>query len=160
MKERGDLMSYESAHALEEDVLNQLEKQGFERVSLRNHAQLVNNFRNIINERNHDKLEGKPLSDNEFKRLMIDISDKSVFESAMILRDQYVLERDDETHVYLNLMNTQKWCQNQFQVTNQVSVQDTYQARYDVTLLINGLPLVQIELKRSGVGITEAFNQV
>lgn len=160
MKERGDLMSYESEHALEEDVLNQLEKQGFERVSLRNHAQLVNNFRNIINERNHDKLEGKPLSDNEFKRLMIDISDKSVFESAMILRDQYVLERDDETHVYLNLMNTQKWCQNQFQVTNQVSVQDTYQARYDVTLLINGLPLVQIELKRSGVGITEAFNQV
>lgn len=153
-------MSYESEHALEEDVLNQLEKQGFERVSLRNHAQLVNNFRNIINERNHDKLEGRPLSDNEFKRLMIDISDKSVFESAMILRDQYVLERDDETHVYLNLMNTQKWCQNQFQVTNQVSVQDTYQARYDVTLLINGLPLVQIELKRSGVGITEAFNQV
>lgn len=153
-------MSYESEHALEKDVLNQLEKQGFERVSLRNHAQLVNNFRNIINERNHDKLEGRPLSDNEFKRLMIDISDKSVFESAMILRDQYVLERDDETHVYLNLMNTQKWCQNQFQVTNQVSVQDTYQARYDVTLLINGLPLVQIELKRSGVGITEAFNQV
>lgn len=153
-------MSHESEHALEEDVLNQLEKQGFERVSLRNHAQLVNNFRNIINERNHDKLEGKPLSDNEFKRLMIDISDKSVFESAMILRDQYVLERDDETRVYLNLMNTQKWCQNQFQVTNQVSVQDTYQARYDVTLLINGLPLVQIELKRSGVGITEAFNQV
>ncbi|MGI2314208.1 type I restriction endonuclease subunit R [Staphylococcus cohnii] len=153
-------MSHESEHALEEDVLKQLEKQGFERVSLRNHAQLVNNFRNIINERNHDKLEGKPLSDNEFKRLMIDISDKSVFESAMILRDQYVLERDDETRVYLNLMNTQKWCQNQFQVTNQVSVQDTYQARYDVTLLINGLPLVQIELKRSGVGITEAFNQV
>lgn len=153
-------MSHESEHALEEDVLNQLEKQGFERVSLRNHAQLVNNFRNIINERNHDKLEGKPLSDNEFKRLMIDISDKSVFESAMILRDQYVLERDDETRIYLNLMNTQKWCQNHFQVTNQVSVQDTYQARYDVTLLINGLPLVQIELKRSGVGITEAFNQV
>lgn len=153
-------MSHESEHALEEDVLKQLENQGFERVSLRNHAQLVNNFRNIINERNHDKLEGKPLSDNEFKRLMIDISDKSVFESAMILRDQYVLERDDETRVYLNLMNTQKWCQNQFQVTNQVSVQDTYQARYDVTLLINGLPLVQIELKRSGVGITEAFNQV
>lgn len=153
-------MSHESEYALEEEVLKQLEKQGFERVSLRNHAQLVNNFRNIVNERNHEKLEGKPLSDNEFKRLMIDISDKSVFESAMILRDQYVLERDDETRVYLNLMNTQKWCQNQFQVTNQVAVQDTYQARYDVTLLINGLPLVQIELKRSGVGITEAFNQV
>lgn len=153
-------MSHESEHALEEDVLNQLEKQGFERVSLRNHAQLVNNFRNIVNERNHDKLEGKPLSDNEFKRLMIDISDKSVFESAQILRDKYVLERDDETKVYLSLMNIKKWCQNTFQVTNQVSVNDTHKSRYDVTVLINGLPLVQIELKRSGVAITEAFNQI
>src|SRR5699024_253105 len=105
-------MSHESEYALEEDVLKQLEKQGFERVSLRNHAQLVNNFRNIVNERNHDKLEGKPLSDNEFKRLMIDISDKSVFESAMILRDQYVLERDDETRVYVNLLGRHSWCQN------------------------------------------------
>ena len=52
---------------------------------------LVDNFRSILNERNADKLEGKPLSDAEFRRIMIDISDKSVFDSAMILRDKYVL---------------------------------------------------------------------
>lgn len=153
-------MGYQSEYDLEENVVEQLQDLGYERVSLRNETQLKENFRRILNERNADKLEGTPISDSEFKRIMIDISDKSVFESAQILRDKYVLERDDETKVYLSLMNIKKWCQNTFQVTNQVSVNDTHKSRYDVTVLINGLPLVQIELKRSGVAITEAFNQI
>ncbi|PTE27611.1 restriction endonuclease subunit R [Staphylococcus equorum] len=153
-------MGYQSEYGLEENVIKQLQDIGYERVTLRNEEQLTENFRRILNERNADKLEGTPISDSEFKRIMIDISDKSVFESALILRDKYVLKRDDETKVYLSLMNTQKWCQNKFQVTNQVSVHDTYKSRYDVTVLINGLPLIQIELKRSGVAITEAFNQI
>lgn len=153
-------MGYQSEYDLEENVVKQLQDLGYERVSLRNEIQLKENFRRILNERNADKLEGTPISDSEFKRIMIDISDKSVFESAQILRDKYVLERDDETKVYLSLMNIKKWCQNTFQVTNQVSVNDTHKSRYDVTVLINGLPLVQIELKRSGVAITEAFNQI
>ncbi|WP_210145542.1 type I restriction endonuclease subunit R [Staphylococcus sp. GDK8D75P] len=153
-------MGYQSEYGLEENVVKQLQDLEYERVSLRNEAQLKENFRRILNERNADKLEGTPISDSEFKRIMIDISDKSVFESAQILRDKYVLERDDETKVYLSLMNIKKWCQNTFQVTNQVSVNDTHKSRYDVTILINGLPLVQIELKRSGVAITEAFNQI
>ncbi|QRA18047.1 type I restriction endonuclease subunit R [Staphylococcus shinii] len=153
-------MGYQSEYGLEENVVKQLQDLGYERVSLRNKTQLKENFRRILNERNADKLEGTPISDSEFKRIMIDISDKSVFESAQILRDKYVLERDDETKVYLSLMNKKKWCQNTFQVTNQVSVNDTHKSRYDVTVLINGLPLVQIELKRSGVAITEAFNQI
>ncbi|TBW80376.1 type I restriction endonuclease, partial [Staphylococcus hominis] len=101
-----------------------------------------------------------PLSDAEFSRLMVDISDKSVFESAMQLRDSYALERDDETKVYLYFFDTDHWCQNKFQVTHQVSVEDQFKGRYDVTILINGLPLVQIELKRSGIAITQAFNQI
>ncbi|ALK37966.1 restriction endonuclease subunit R (plasmid) [Staphylococcus aureus] len=153
-------MGYQSEYGLEENVVKQLQDLGYERVLLRNETQLKENFRRILNERNADKLEGTPISDSEFKRIMIDINDKSVFESAQILRDKYVLERDDETKVYLSLMNIKKWCQNTFQVTNQVSVNDTHKSRYDVTVLINGLPLVQIELKRSGVAITEAFNQI
>lgn len=153
-------MGYQSEYDLEENVITQLQDIGYERVTLRNETQLIENFRHILNERNADKLEGTPISDSEFKRIMIDISDKSVFESAQILRDKYVLERDDETKVYLSLMNIKKWCQNTFQVTNQVSVNDTHKSRYDVTVLINGLPLIQIELKRSGVAITEAFNQI
>lgn len=153
-------MSYQGELALENEVIKQLESQGYERVILRNHDQLVNNFRQILNERNMDKLNNKPLTDTEFARLMTDISDKSVFESAMQLRDSYTLERDDESKVYLYFINTEHWCQNKFQVTNQVSVDDKYKGRYDVTLLINGLPLVQIELKRSGIAITQAFNQI
>ncbi|HHA5962223.1 TPA: type I restriction endonuclease subunit R [Staphylococcus aureus] len=153
-------MGYQSEYGLEENVVKQLQDLGYERVLLRNETQLKENFRRILNERNADKLEGTPISDSEFKRIMIDISDKSVFESAQILRDKYVLERDDETKVHLSLMNIKKWCQNTFQVTNQVSVNDTHKSRYDVTVLMNGLPLVQIELKRSGVAITEAFNQI
>lgn len=153
-------MSYQGELALENEVIKQLESQGYERVILRNHDQLVNNFRQILNERTMDKLNNKPLSDTEFARLMTDISDKSVFESAMQLRDSYTLERDDESKVYLYFLDTEHWCQNKFQVTNQVSVDDKYKGRYDVTILINGLPLVQIELKRSGIAITQAFNQI
>ena len=153
-------MAHQSEYALENDVIQQLENLGYERIKVRNTAQLTDNFRNIVNERNADKLKGKPLSDSEFKRMMIEISDKSVFDSAMILRDKYVLTRDDDTKAYIELLDQDKWCKNKFQVTNQVTVEDKYKGRYDVTILINGLPLVQIELKRSGVAISEAFNQV
>lgn len=153
-------MAHQSEYALENDVIKQLEDLGYERVKIHDTEHLKENFRQILNERNADKLKGKPLSDTEFKRLMIDIADKSVFDSATILRDKYVLTRDDDTKAYLDFINQEKWCKNTFQVTNQVTVEDKYKGRYDVTILINGLPLVQIELKRSGVAITEAFNQV
>src|SRR5699024_10533504 len=153
-------LGHESELQLENNVLDQLESLGYEKVSIHTNEELITNFRSLLNERHQDKLQGKPLTDREFHRLMIDINGKSVFDSAMMLRDQYVLRRDDESVVYLNFLNTQKWCQNTFQVTNQVSVHDTYKSRYDVTILINGLPLVQMELKRSGVAITEAFNQI
>ncbi|MCS4485894.1 type I restriction endonuclease subunit R [Staphylococcus americanisciuri] len=154
-------MAYQSEYALENEVLNQLENMGYERVNIRDNEALIQNFREIVNERHIDKeLKHKPLSDREFERMMTDINGKSVFDSARILRDKYTLKRDDESSVHIDFLNTEKWCQNKFQVTNQVSVQDKYKSRYDVTILINGLPLVQIELKRSGVAISEAFNQV
>lgn len=153
-------MKYQGELALEEEVLQQLESQGYERVNINSYKQLVQNFRAILNERNKENLNNTPLSDAEFSRLMVDISDKSVFESAMQLRDSYTLERDDETKVYLYFFDTDHWCQNKFQVTHQVSVEDQFKGRYDVTILINGLPLVQIELKRSGIAITQAFNQI
>ncbi|TMN22688.1 type I restriction endonuclease subunit R [Lentibacillus cibarius] len=153
-------MAYQKELQLEEEVLEQLNALGYERVAIHNVQQLKANFRSILNERHRDKLGGKPLTDREFNRILTDIEGKNVFDSAMMLRDKYVLERDDESTVYLEFFNTQKWCQNKFQVTNQVSVHDTYKSRYDVTILMNGLPLIQMELKRSGVAISEAFNQI
>lgn len=153
-------MAYQSETALENEVIQQLVRLGYEKVSIHSVEEMHQNLRNLINERHMDKLGGVPLTDSEFDRLMTDINGKTVFDSALQLRDKYVLRRDDETTVYIELLNTRKWCQNKFQVTNQIRVSDKFKGRYDVTLLINGLPLVQIELKRSGVAITEAFNQI
>lgn len=150
----------QSEFALESELMDQLASLGYERVKLRDDQQLLDNFRAILNERHADKLEGQPLTDKEFQRLLTMIDGKGVFESARILRDKLPLKRDDESEVYLSFLDTKSWCKNKFQVTNQVSVDDTYKARYDVTILINGLPLVQVELKRRGVDITEAFNQL
>jgi type I restriction enzyme R subunit len=70
------------------------------------------------------------------------------------------LTKDDGTSTYLEFINQEKWCQNEYQVTQQVTLEGKYQNRYDVTLLVNGLPLVQIELKRRGLELKEAFNQI
>lgn len=127
-------MAYQSEYALENEVLQQLENLGYERVNIHNVEQLHDNFRTIINERHKDKLNGKPLTDREFERLMTGINGKPVFDSAMQLRDSYVLKRDDDTDLYIDFMNLKQWCQNKFQVTNQISVKDKYKSRYDVTI--------------------------
>ena len=69
------------------------------------------------------------------------------------------LTKDDGTSVYLDFINQEDWSKNYFQVTNQVTIEGDYKTRYDVTILINGLPLVQIELKRRGLEMKEAYNQ-
>lgn len=117
-------MAYQSGYASENELLRQLDGLGYERVNVHNVEQLHDDFRQIINERHMDKLEGRPLTDREFERLMTDINSKSVFDSAMQLRDKYALQRDDDSIVYIELMNLKQWCQNKFQVTNQVTVND------------------------------------
>ncbi|PTK96436.1 restriction endonuclease subunit R, partial [Staphylococcus gallinarum] len=153
-------MAYQSEFALETEMMEQLNANGYETVTLRDEQQLLDNFRAILNERHAEKLDGQPLTDKEFQRLLTMINGKGIFESARILRDKLPLKRDDESEIYLSFLDTRNWCKNKFQITNQVSVEDTYKARYDVTILVNGLPLAQIELKRRGIDINEAFNQV
>ena len=70
------------------------------------------------------------------------------------------MRREDGTELYIELFNTREWCKNLFQVTTQTTVTGTYTNRYDVTILINGLPVVQIELKEEGWIFKEAFNQI
>lgn len=154
------VVSYQSEAQLERSMYEQLIRKGYEPVVLSDYAALVANFRQQVNKFNEKKLEDTPLSDAEFTRLMTRIDKKSVFESAQILRDKVILQRDDGSEVYLELFNTREWCQNLFQVTTQTTVEGKYVNRYDVTLLINGLPVVQIELKRRGLDFKEAFNQI
>nr|WP_236784629.1 type I restriction endonuclease [Alteribacter salitolerans] len=83
---------------------------------------MIHNFRNQINRFNEKNLNGTPLSDNEFNRLLTIIDGKSIFDSAKILRDKQIIERDDGTQVYIELLNTRDWCKNLFQVTTQTTV--------------------------------------
>lgn len=153
-------MSYQSEAQLEENLIKQLVNQGFNRVIISDEEQLKNNFRNELFQHNKAKLNNEPFTDKEFERVLRHVEGKSVFQSAMVLRDKFILEREDGSEVYIEFFDTKNWCKNRFQVTNQTTVVGKYTNRYDVTLLINGLPLVQIELKRRGLALKEAFNQI
>ena len=154
------MRSYESESKLETRLISQLEKQGYEKVQIDDVESLEKNFRKQVNRHNKVELKGRDLSDKEFERLMVKISGKGVFQSAKELRQKQDIQRDDGTIVYIELFNTKDWCKNIFQVTHQTTVEGKYTNRYDVTILINGLPLVQLELKRRGMDMKEAFNQI
>ena len=151
---------YESEARLENRMIDQLVKQGYEQVQIDDVNSLEKNFREQVNKHNKIELKGKDLSDKEFERLMVKISGKGVFQSAKELRQKQDIQRDDGTIIYIELFNTKDWCKNTFQVTHQTTVEGKYTNRYDVTILINGLPLVQVELKRRGIDMKEAFNQI
>lgn len=153
-------MGYQSEAQLERNMIDQLVRQGYEQVKLSDYDALLQNFRTQVNRFNEKKLDGKPLTDLEFNRLLTLIDGKSIFESAKILRDKQIIEREDGTELYIELFNTREWCKNLFQVTTQTTVIGTYTNRYDVTIIINGLPVVQVELKRRGLDFKEAFNQI
>ena len=153
-------MSYQSEAQLEENLIKQLVNQGFNKVKIANEQELKNNFRNELFEHNKSKLNNEPFTDKEFERILRHIEGKSVFQSAMILRDKFILEREDGSEVYIEFFDSKNYSKNRFQVTNQTTVVGKRVNRYDVTLLINGLPLVQIELKRRGLDFKEAFNQI
>ena len=152
--------SFESESRLEERMIDQLRKQGYQYVEINDVTELERNFREQVNLHNRGELKFKDLSDKEFERLMVKISGKGVFQSSKELRQKQDIQRDDGTIIYIELFNTKDWCKNTFQVTHQTTVEGKYTNRYDVTILINGLPLVQVELKRRGIDMKEAFNQI
>jgi type I restriction enzyme R subunit len=152
--------AYESEARLEYNLIEQLVKQGYERVIINNEQNLLDNFRKQVNKFNLKRLDGIELSDREFDRLVTIISGKGVFNSAKELRQLQSITRDNGKTIFIELFNSKQWCKNLFQITNQTTVIGKYTSRYDVTILINGLPLVQIELKRRGLDFKEAFNQI
>jgi type I restriction enzyme R subunit len=147
-------LSTQSEAILEENLLKQLSLQEYERVVINNDAELENNLK--IQLEKHNKTT---ITDTEFKRVLNHLKKGSIFEKAKILRDKFVLPCDDGTTKYIEFLDSEHWCQNLFQVTSQVTVEGKYKNRYDVTILINGFPLVQVELKKRGLELKEAFNQ-
>ena len=152
-------MTTQSEAQLEDNLIKQLVEQGYDRVHIPDEAAMVQNLKTQIEAHNKTSF-----SADEFKRILNHLDQGNVFKRAHILRDRYNLRRDNGSELSICFLNTQKWCKNQFQVTHQVTQDGIPKGgrvnRYDVTILINGLPLVHIELKRRGIEIDEAFNQV
>jgi type I restriction enzyme R subunit len=140
---------------LEEQLVGRLQKLGYGLVYLKDENELISNLKSQLEKHNNIQF-----SDKEFERVMNILSKGSVFEKAKSLREKQHIIRDNGDNLYFEFINTEHWCQNQFQVTHQVTIEGSYKNRYDVTLLINGLPMVQIELKRRGLELKEAFNQI
>jgi len=147
-------MPTQSEQTLENNLIAQLQEMKYERVTIADEAALLTNLKTQLEK--HNKII---LTTKEFAKVLNHLNKGNVYDRAHILRDKMHLVRDDNSSAYIEFLNTREWCQNQFQVTNQVSMEGSYKNRYDVTLLINGLPLVQIELKRRGLELKEAFNQ-
>lgn len=147
-------MATQSEAALEESLIKKLVEGGYERVRINDKNDLERNFKAQL-----EKFNKITLEDFEFKQILTFLEGGTVFDKAKKLRDIYALQRDEGT-VYVRFLNKKDWCKNLFQVTNQITMEGTYKNRYDVTILINGLPLVQIELKKRGVELKKAFNQI
>ncbi len=147
-------MNAQPEQILENNLVAQLQKLGYKKVVINDEKDLLANFKQQLEI--HNKIK---LSENDFKQILQYINKGNIFERSKILRDRVPFTNDDGEYKTIELINQIHWCQNQFQVTQQVTMEGTYKNRYDVTILINGLPLVQIELKRRGLELKEAFNQ-
>ena len=147
-------MAKQPEQILEEQLIEQLQKLNYSYVEIKDEKALLSNLKKQLEKHNNSTF-----SDKEFERVLNILSKGSVFEKAKTLREKQHILRDNGDNLYFEFIQSEHWCQNQFQVTNQVTMEGSYKNRYDVTILINGLPLVQIELKRRGLELKEAFNQ-
>jgi len=156
-------MTTQSEQILENGLINTLIEMGYENVSIKEEDNLYANFKIQLEKHNQKELalHGKKcFTDSEFEKICIFLEGGTRFEKAKKLRDLYPLDTEDDKRIWIEFLNKNKWCRNEFQVSNQITVEGRNKCRYDVTILINGLPLVQIELKRRGVELKEAYNQV
>ncbi len=147
-------MNTQTEQQLENALIAQLETLGWEKVVIPDEDALVANLKTQLEK--HNKIS---ISDAEFTQILNKIAKGNIFEKAKILRDKVDYTKDDGTTGYIDLINQIHWCKNEYQVTHQITMTGKYTNRYDVTLLVNGLPLCQIELKRRGLEMKEAFNQ-
>ena len=158
-----------SEYEVESLYIDRLIDMGYEYISMKNYTDVCNNFRKQFCKLNSDELiEAKgtdKLSDSEFDRVLIRLENHTIYESAKILREKWILELDNGKTVYVKFFTNDE-IRNTYQVTHQVTMDKdhkndvVYKNRYDVTILINGIPVVQTELKRPGIEISEAVNQI
>lgn len=154
-------MGFQREQELENKLIEYLiDIKQYERVNIAGMDELEENLKDNINSLNKSVLKDKPLTDSEFERIMVYLKGKSVYQSAKQLRDKFLLIRDDQSEAYIKFIDFDLFSNNNFQIANQITVKGVHENRYDVTILCNGFPIVQVELKRRGMAIKQAFNQV
>ena len=156
-------MTAQSEQALENGLIATLQDMSYEYVELKEETNLYANFKKQLEKHNAKELAavGKTeFTDKEFERICIHLEGGTLFEKSKKLRDLFPLETEDGKRVWVEFLDRNHWCQNEFQVSNQITVEGRKTCRYDVTILVNGLPLVQIELKKRGVELKQAYNQI
>ena len=156
-------MSTQSEAALEAGLIATLRQMDYEYVQIVEEDNLYVNFKRqleIHNKKQLAEVGRTSFTDEEFEKILIYLEGGTRFEKAKKLRDLYPLDMVNGQRIWVEILNRTQWCQNEFQVSNQITVEGRKKCRYDVTILINGLPLVQIELKRRGVELKQAYNQI
>lgn len=151
-------MTVQSEYQLENELIAQLKGLGYSIVTIKDERQLLSNLKTQI-----ERANGlAPLSETEWKQVISFLNTGTVFERAKNLRDLFPVKFDDGTSKHIFFLSDDP-SKNIYQVTNQITIDhrdyNGRTSRFDVTLLVNGLPLVQIELKKRGMEIAEAFNQ-
>ena len=144
-----------SEQELENNLLKQLSNQGYELVDVKDEDSLLENFKNQL-----EKFNGMKFSEAEFSKILIYLAGGTIFEKSKKLRDKFELLTDKGEMKYISFLETKEQGKNIFQATNQITVKGQYENRYDVTILVNGLPLVQIELKKKTIQLKKAFYQI
>ena len=156
-------MSTQSEAALEAGLIATLRQMDYEYVQIVEEDNLYANFKRqleIHNKKQLAEVGRTSFTDEEFEKILIYLEGGTRFEKAKKLRDLYPLDTVNGQRIWVEFLNRTQWCQNEFQVSNQITVEGRKKCRYDVTILINGLPLVQMELKRRGVELKQAYNQI
>ncbi|MDY5669635.1 MAG: type I restriction endonuclease subunit R [Bacilli bacterium] len=125
-------------------------------VAVHDDESLYKNLRKQIN-----RFNGIELSDTEFRRFINELEKyNTVYKCAINLRQMQTITMDDGSKKNIKIFEKNDWCRNIVQVAHQINQKGEFDGRYDVTILVNGLPLVQIELKKNGISVQEAFGQI
>ncbi len=148
-------MCHQTEAQIEQQLLEALVRDDYTLVNITNEKQLLANLKLQLEKHNDIQF-----SQSEFNLVLNYLSGGSSFDKATKLRDRYALELPDGTTRHIEFLDSVHWCKNIFQVTHQVTMSGIKTNRYDVTILINGLPLVQIELKKRGIALSRAYLQM
>ncbi|MCG6837182.1 type I restriction endonuclease subunit R (plasmid) [Fusobacterium vincentii] len=161
VKEDMPVYTYQSEADLEREFIKNLQNQGYEYLIIHNEKELIANLKDKL-----EKLNNIIFSENEWERFFkekIANKNESIIEKTRTVQEDYIknFTRDNGTLINISLIDKKNIHNNFLQVINQYEEEEgTHNTRYDVSILVNGLPLIHIELKRRGVAIKEAFNQI